>query len=73
MNYIINVNKYIQVIMEKIINILVERDHMDYEDARALAKETRDEIISNPDLADEIIEDYLGLEPDYLEDLLFNY
>ncbi len=58
--------------MEKIINILISRDNMEYEDARALVIETRDEIISNPDLADEIIMDYLGLEPDYLEDLLFS-
>lgn len=58
--------------MEKIINILISRDSMEYEDARALVIETRDEIISNPDLADEIIMDYLGLEPDYLEDLLFS-
>ena len=58
--------------MEKIINILISRDNMEYEDARALVIETRDEIISNPDLADEIIMDYLGLVPDYLEDLLFS-
>lgn len=58
--------------MEKIINILISRDNMEYEDARALVIETRDEIISNPDLVDEIIMNYLGLEPDYLEDLLFS-
>ena len=56
--------------MDKIIKILMERDDMDYESARALCNETRDEIICNPMQADEIIEDYLGLEPDYLEDLL---
>jgi len=57
--------------MEKIINILMERGNMEYEDARTLCIETRDEIIANPNEADEIIMDYLGLEPDYLEDLLF--
>ncbi len=57
--------------MEKIIKILMERDNMEYEDARTLCIETRDEIIANPTEADEIIMDYLGLEPDYLEYLLF--
>ncbi len=56
--------------MEKIINILIERDGMTEEDARALIKETIDEIICAPYDADDIIMDYLGLEPDYLEDLL---
>lgn len=56
--------------MDKIIKILMKRDGMDYESARSLCNETRDEIICNPAQADEIIEDYLGLEPDYLEDLL---
>ena len=55
--------------MNRIIKILMQRDNMDYESARTLCNETRDEIISNPMEADEIIENYLGLEPDYLEDL----
>jgi hypothetical protein len=28
-------------------------------------------MLDNPFEADEIIEDYLGLEPDYLEDILY--
>lgn len=56
--------------MNRIIDILMKRDGMEYEDARRLVKETQDEIISNPNDADEIIQNYLGLEPDYLEDIL---
>lgn len=56
--------------MNRIIDILMKRDGIEYEDARNLVKETKDEIISNPIDANEIIKDYLGLEPDYLEDIL---
>ena len=53
--------------MNKIVEILMERDGITEEDARALIEETRDEIMCNPENADEIIQDYLGLEPDYLD------
>lgn len=56
--------------MNRVIEILMKRDGIEYEDARNLVKETKDEIISNPIDANEIIKDYLGLEPDYLEDIL---
>ena len=56
--------------MNRVIVILMKRDDIEYEDARNLVKETKDEIISNPIDANEIIKDYLGLEPDYLEDIL---
>lgn len=56
--------------MNRVIDILMKRDGIEYEDARNLIKETKDEIISNPIDANEIIKDYLGLEPDYLEDIL---
>ena len=56
--------------MNRVIDILMKRDCIEYEDARSLVKETKDEIISNPIDANEIIKDYLGLEPDYLEDIL---
>ena len=56
--------------MNRVIDILMKRDGIEYEDARSLVKETKDEIISNPIDANEIIKDYLGLEPDYLEDIL---
>ena len=54
--------------MNRVIEILMNRDNMSYEDARSLVKETRDEIMSCSDYCDgpdEIIMDYLGLEPDY--------
>lgn len=56
--------------MNRVIDILMKRDGIEYEDARNLVKETKDEIISNPINVNEIIKDYLGLEPDYLEDIL---
>lgn len=56
--------------MNRVIDILMKRDGIEYEDARNLVKETKDEIISNPIDTNEIIKDYLGLEPDYLEDIL---
>lgn len=55
---------------EKLIKIITNRDEVDEEYARALIKETRDEIVSNPEDTEEIIKDYLGLEPDYLETIL---
>ena len=58
-------------VMNKVIEILMKRDGIDKEYAEALVKETCDEIMINPDMADEIIEDYLGLEPDYLEYILY--
>ena len=56
--------------MNKIVEILMERDGITEEDARALIEETRDEIMCNPENADEIIQDDLGLEPDYLDYIL---
>lgn len=57
--------------MDKIIEILMKRDGIDEEEARALVEETRDEIISldDPMEADNIMMDYLGLEPDYILDI----
>ena len=57
--------------MNRVVKILMERDGMEYEDARSLVIETRDEIISSGTWdPDEIIADYLDLEPDYLDDIL---
>jgi len=58
--------------MNKIVKILMERDGMTEEEARSLVKETRDEIImlENPLEADDILMEYLGLEPDYMFDIL---
>lgn len=59
--------------MNRVVKILMERDGISEDEARALVRETRDELImlDNPFEADEIIENYLGLEPDYLEDILY--
>jgi len=58
--------------MKDIIRILVERDDISEEEARALIKETRDEImmLDDPCKADEVIMDYLNLEPDYIFEIL---
>ena len=58
--------------MNKIIEILMNRDGISEEEARALVKETRDEIamLDNPFEAENIIMEYLGLEPDYMFDVL---
>lgn len=58
--------------MKDIIRILVERDGISEEEARALINETRDEImmLDNPLEADVVLMEYLGLEPDYLFDIL---
>lgn len=61
--------------MERIIQILIERDGMTREDAKALVRETREMILeaaSNGDFmeCDQIMADQLGLEPDFIMDIL---
>ena len=56
--------------MNKIIKILMDRDDMSYDEAKSLVEETREEVLeSNPFEAEDIMADYLGLEPDYIIDL----
>lgn len=58
------------------IKILMDRDGITYDEAKQLVIECRDALLeanNNPNsdiLADEIIMDYLGLEPDYIFDIL---
>lgn len=54
--------------MNKVIKILMERDGITEDEARSLINETRDEImmLDNPMEADNVLMEYLGLEPDYL-------
>ena len=56
--------------MNRIVKILMERDGIDQEIAESLVIKTRDEILSldEDDVfeIDDIILDYLGLEPDYI-------
>ena len=58
--------------MNKVVEILTSRDGMPQDHAERLVQETRDEImmLDNPLEADDVLMDYLGLEPDYLEDVL---
>ena len=60
--------------MNRIVKILMERDDIDQEIAESLVIKTRDEILSldeaNVFEADEIIYEYLGLESDYIFDIL---
>lgn len=61
--------------MEKIIRILMRRDEMTRKEAEEYVKDTMTEIQSAIDcgdycLAEDIFESDLGLEPDYLIDLL---
>ena len=60
--------------MNKVVEILMKRDGIEQHIAEALVAETRDEILALDDAsiteADDIIQEYLGLEPDYLVDIL---
>lgn len=58
--------------MNRVVKILMERDDMSQEHAERLIKETRDEImmLDNPLDADDVLAVYLGIEPDYLFDVL---
>lgn len=57
--------------MQNVINILMNRDGMTRDEARELVIETKEMLLS-ADVweADEIIADQLGLEPDYIMDIL---
>lgn len=55
------------------IKILMDRDNITFEEAKQLVIECRNALLDeNENLiwTDEIIMDYLGLEPDYLYDIL---
>lgn len=57
--------------MNRIVNILMNRDGMSKKDAEDLVKETREEILaSDPWEMEDIMMDNLGLEPDYIFSLL---
>ena len=64
--------------MQEIINILMRRDGIDETVAKEILDECATEVndaINRGALfdAENAIEDYLGLEPDYLEYFLFGY
>ena len=62
--------------MNRIIEILMERDNMSYDDAQALFKEAKEEaesVIDNDGgilRLEQVLSDYFGLESDYLFDLI---
>jgi hypothetical protein len=63
--------------MEEIINILMRRDHLSRQEALDLYDECQEVILEtlaenrcSIDDLEMILEDYLGLEPDYLPEFL---
>lgn len=58
--------------MNRVVKILMERDDMSLEEATGLVQETADAILECDCTldADNIIMDNLGLEPDYIFDIL---
>lgn len=58
--------------MERIINILMQRDGLSREEAISLIEQTKDMILETEDIwnADAVLMEQLGLEPDYMVDLL---
>ena len=57
--------------MNTVVKILMKRDNMTEQEATNLVRETKEELMDSPcsDGAD-IIMDNLGLEPDYIMDIL---
>ena len=57
--------------MNKIVEILMERDGMSQDEAQSLVDETREEVLNSDSFdVDDVMADMLGLEPDYIFDLL---
>ena len=57
--------------MNPVVKILMERDGMTEQEAIDLVRETKEELLSKDGCyADEIILENLGLEPDYIMDIL---
>lgn len=53
-----------------VIEILMRRDELTRQEAEEVIEEVRELMIENPDDAAEILMDELGLEMDYLFDIL---
>lgn len=54
-----------------VIELIASRDNINYEEAKMLVEEVIDMMIDEPWAASDIIMDELGLEPDYIEYLLY--
>lgn len=56
--------------MEEVVKILMERDGLSYEEACNLFSDVQDMILDNPDEAEDILLEELGLEMDYIMDFI---
>lgn len=56
--------------MNRVVRILIERDDMTENEANELLNEVRDMIFENSDSAEDIVYEELGLEMDYIFDIL---
>jgi len=58
--------------MNRVVEILMKRDDMSQQEAEELVSETADELLAGDSIfdADDIIMSNLGLEPDYIFDIL---
>ena len=54
--------------MNRVVKILMDRDGLTEKEAEELIEETREEMLETG--SDEAIMDILGLEPDYIMDIL---
>lgn len=54
-----------------VIDVLMKRDRLTKDEAVEIVREAKELILQNPDEADEIMMYDLGLEPDYLEEVLY--
>lgn len=58
--------------MNKVVEILMKRDGMTKSEAEELVDKTREEILAaDPFEAEDVMYDMLGLEMDYIMDILF--
>ena len=65
--------------MNRIVEVLIERDNMSRVEAEKLFKEARAAFMEMVDSGemdtfemDEFCQDWFGLEPDYLDDILYS-
>lgn len=56
--------------MNRVVEILMERDDMTEEEATELLDEVREMILENSDSAEDIVLEELGLEMDYIFDII---
>ena len=60
--------------VDSIASVLVQRDGMDPEEARELVEEARQDLMTRIDAGEspfDLCEEWFGLEPDYLDELLY--